>query len=105
MAPNWPSSLRSKITTDITLVAGVNRMIEADSSRMTPMKMKHQAAMIPLRASGAVTSRRTRSRPAPRMRPASSSSGGMAAERRVGLRVADRHLLGQVGDEQDPSVP
>ncbi len=54
MAPNWPSSLRSKITTDITLVLGVNRMIEADSSRMTPMKMKHQAAMMPLRASGAV---------------------------------------------------
>jgi len=29
------------------LVDGVNRMIEADSSRMTPMKMNHQAAMMP----------------------------------------------------------
>jgi hypothetical protein len=52
-------------------------MIEADSSRITPMKMKHQAAMTPLRASGAVMSRRMRSRPAPRIRPASSSSAGM----------------------------
>ena len=43
MAPNWPSSFRSKITTDMTLVFGVNRMIDADSSRITPMKMKHQA--------------------------------------------------------------
>ena len=74
MAPNCPSSLRSMITTEITLVLGVKRMIEADSSRMTPMKMKHQVAMMPLRASGAVISRSTRSRPAPRMRPASSSS-------------------------------
>ena len=77
MAPNWPSSFRSKITTDITFVFGVNRMIDADSSRITPMKMKHHAAMIPLRASGAVTSRRMRRRPAPRMRPASSRSAGM----------------------------
>jgi hypothetical protein len=52
-------------------------MMEADSSRMTPMKTKHQVAMIPLRASGAVISRSTRSLPAPRMRPASSSSGWM----------------------------
>jgi len=34
------------------LVAGVNKMIEADSSRMTPMKMKHHAAMMPLLARG-----------------------------------------------------
>jgi len=46
MAPNWPSSLRSKITTDMTLVLGVKRMMEADSSRMTPMKMKHHVAMM-----------------------------------------------------------
>ena len=77
MAPNCPSSLRSKITTDMTLVLGVKRMIDADSSRMTPMKMKHQVAMMPLLASGAVISPSTRRRPAPRMRPASSSSGWM----------------------------
>ena len=47
------------ITTDITFVFGVKRMIDAESSRITPMKMKHHAAMIPLRASGAVTSRST----------------------------------------------
>jgi len=77
MAPNWPSSLRSKITTEITFVFGVKRMIDADSSRITPMKTKHQVAMIPLRASGAVISPRTRRRPAPRTRAASSSSGEM----------------------------
>src|SRR5262249_55610740 len=77
IAPNCPSSFRSKMTTDITLVLGVNRMIDADSSLMTPMKTKHQVAMMPLRASGAVISASTRRRPAPRMRPASSSSGWM----------------------------
>src|ERR1051326_1749124 len=35
MAPNCPSSFRSKMTTDITLVFGVKRMIEAESSRIT----------------------------------------------------------------------
>ena len=75
MAPNSPSSFRSKMTTDMTFVFGVKSRIEADSSRMTPMKTKHHAAMMPLRASGAVISPSTVSRPAPRMRPASSSSG------------------------------
>src|SRR5207247_2510349 len=63
------------ISVVITLVLGVKRMIDADSSRITPMKTKHQVAMMPLRASGAVISPSTRRRPAPRMRPASSSSG------------------------------
>ena len=61
----------------MTLVFGVKRMMDADSSRITPMKTKHHAAMTPLRASGAVISPSTRRRPAPRMRPASSSSDGM----------------------------
>jgi hypothetical protein len=77
MAPNCPSSLRSKMTTDITFVFGVKRMIEAESSRITPMNTKHHVAMMPLLASGAVISHSTRRRPAPRMRPASSSSGWM----------------------------
>ena len=34
----------------MTFVLGVNRMMEADSSRIIPMKTKHQVAMIPLRA-------------------------------------------------------
>src|SRR5215470_1989923 len=41
MAPRSPLSLRSNISTEITLVSDVNSMTAADSSRMTPMNMKH----------------------------------------------------------------
>src|SRR5215471_6169435 len=54
MAPRSPLSLRSKIRTEITLVSEVNRMMAADSSRMTPTKMKHQVAITLVRSSGAV---------------------------------------------------
>ena len=74
MAPTSPLSLRSKIRTDRTLVSEVNRMTAAVSSRMTPTKTKHQVAIAAERSSGAVMSVRVRSRVAPSMRPASSSS-------------------------------
>ena len=49
-------------------------MMAADNSRITPTKMKHQVAITLVRRSGAVMSRSTRSRVAPRMRLASSRS-------------------------------
>ena len=52
-------------------------MIAADNSRMTPTKIKHQVATTPVRRSGAVICHSERSRVAPRMRLASSSSGWM----------------------------
>ena len=75
MAPRSPLSLRSKISTEITLVSEVNSMIAADSSRIVPTKMKHQVAITLVRSSGAVIWRSACSRVAPRMRLASSSSG------------------------------
>src|SRR6266496_1622533 len=75
MTPTWPSSLRSKMTTETTFDLGENNRIEALSSRMTLMKMKHQAAIRPERASGAVTSLSEMSRYAPKIRHAASGSG------------------------------
>jgi hypothetical protein len=75
MTPTCPSSLRSKMTTETTFDFGANNRIAALSSRITPMKMKDQAAISPERASGAVTSLRDMSRLAPIIRLASSSSG------------------------------
>src|SRR5919107_496856 len=45
MAPRSPLSLRSKISTETTLVSEVNSMMAAESSRITETKMKHQVAM------------------------------------------------------------
>src|SRR5213593_1751241 len=41
IAPTCPSSLRSKMTTDMTFELGAKSRIAALSSRMTPIKMKH----------------------------------------------------------------
>jgi hypothetical protein len=57
----------------------VNSTIAADNSRITPMKMKHQVAITPVRNSGAVIWSSYCSRVAPRIRLASSSSGWMVA--------------------------
>ena len=78
IAPRSPLSLRSKISTEITLVSEVNRMMAADSSRITPTKMKHQVAITLVRSSGAVMWPSACSRVAPRMRLASSRSGWTA---------------------------
>ena len=78
IAARSPLSLRSKISTEITLVSEVNSMIAADSSRITPTKTKHQVAITLVRNSGAVICQSDRSRVAPRMRLASSSSGWTA---------------------------
>src|SRR5262245_59546723 len=75
MAPRSPLSLRSKISTETTLVSEVNSMTAAESSRMVETKMKHQVASTLVRNRGAVTWRSACSRVAPRMRLASSSSG------------------------------
>src|SRR5450631_1897672 len=75
MGPQSLLSRRSNIVTEIVLVRAVKRRIVAESSRMEPMKMKIHVAMTPLRIRGAVTSKSVRSRVAPNMRPASSSSG------------------------------
>src|SRR5262249_42595574 len=74
IAPRSPDSLRSKISTEITLVSEVNSMMAADSSRMTPTKMKHQVAITLVRSSGAVMSRSVPKRVEPRILPASSRS-------------------------------
>ena len=55
--------------------SAVVSMIVAESSRIAPMKMKHQVAMTLLPSSGVVICQSARPRLAPRMRPASSSSG------------------------------
>jgi hypothetical protein len=60
--------------TETSLVLAVVSMIVADSSRMAPMKMKHQVATTLERSSGAVMWRNAVSRDAPRMRLASASS-------------------------------
>ena len=75
MAPTSPLSFRSKISTDMTLVSEVNSTAAADSSRITATKIKHQVATAAVLRSGAVMSLSVRSRVAPSMRPASSSSG------------------------------
>jgi len=75
MAARSPLSLRSKISTDSTLVSEVKRMAAADSSRTTATKTKHQVASRDGPSSGAVMSRSVRRREAPRMRLASSISG------------------------------
>src|SRR5262249_40405784 len=77
MAPRSPDSLRSKISTEMTFVSEVNRMIAAESSRITPTKMKHQVAITLVRNSGAVMWPSACRRVAPRMRLASSRSGLM----------------------------
>jgi len=60
------------------LVSDVNRITAAESSRITATKTKHQVAITAERSSGAVMSASVRSRVAPSMRPASSSSGWTA---------------------------
>src|SRR4029453_2029983 len=57
IAPRSPDSLRSKMSTEITLVSEVNSMMAADNSRITPTKMKHQVAITLVRNTGAVMSR------------------------------------------------
>src|SRR5262249_32296975 len=74
MAPRSPDSLRSKISTEMTFVSEVNRMMAAESSRITPTKMKHQVAITLVRNSGAVMWPSDCRRVAPSMRLASSRS-------------------------------
>ena len=75
IGPQSLLSRRSNMVTEIVLVRAVNSRIVAESSRIEPMKMKIQVAITPLRISGAVMSTSARSRVAPKMRLASSSSG------------------------------
>src|SRR5260370_36264416 len=72
MAPRSPLSLRSKISTEITLVSEVNSITAADNSRLTPTKMKHQVAITLVRRSGAVVRPSVLRRDAPRVRLAPS---------------------------------
>src|SRR5262249_60332506 len=74
IAPRSPDSLRSKMSTEITLVSEVNSMMAADNSRMTPTKMKHQVASTLVRSSGAVIRQSVPRREEPRIRLASSRS-------------------------------
>ena len=75
IGPQSLLSRKSNIVTEIVLVRAVNSRIVAESSRIEPMKIKIQVAITPLRMSGVVMSKSARSRVAPRMRLASSSSG------------------------------
>ena len=77
-------------------------MIAADSSRITPTKMKHQVAITPVRSSGAVICQQ-------RLQPrgAENAAGvlqlGMdGAERRLQLLIGRRQRDGDEGDQQDP---
>ena len=74
MAPRSPDSLRSKMSTESTLVSEVNSIMAAESSRITPTKMKHQVASTLVRRSGAVITMSVCRREEPRMRLASSRS-------------------------------
>ena len=90
MAARSPLSLRSKISTEITLVSEVNSMIAADSSRMVPTNTKHQVAITEVRSSGAVICAQ---RPQPRR--AEDAAGVLqlrmdGAERRLHLLVGGR---------------
>src|SRR5262249_59344940 len=86
MAPRSPDSLRSKMSTEITLVSEVNSMMAADNSRITPTKMKHQVAITLVRNSGAVMSRNVRRRGGPRTRLAAPRSGGPEPDDQCDLR-------------------
>ena len=91
IGPQSLLSRRSNIVTEIVLVRAVKSRIVAESSRIEPMKMKIQVAITPLRMSGAVMSTSARSRVAPKIRLASSSSGctALSDERRsAGSRPA-----------------
>ena len=102
MAPRSPLSLRSKISTEITLVSEVNSMMAADSSRITPTKMKHQVAITLVRSSGAVMSRE-RAQPRGAEDAARVLELGMhGAERRLELLIGGRQRDGDEGDQQDP---
>src|ERR1700688_3517782 len=70
--------------TETSLVWAVVSMIVADSSRMTPMKMKHHAVTTLVRKRGAVICHSDCSRVAPKM------------------LVAGRKLDGEKGEKQDP---
>ena len=102
MAPRSPLSLRSKISTEITLVSEVNSMIAADSSRITPTKMKHQVAITLVRSSGAVMWRE-------RLQPRRAEDAACllevgidGAERRLQLLIGGRQRDRDEGDQQDP---
>ena len=75
IGPQSLLSRRSNIVTETVLVRAVNSRIVADSSRIEPMKISIHVVTKPLRISGPVMSTRARSRVAPKMRLASSSSG------------------------------
>ena len=105
MAARSPLSLRSKISTDTTLVSEVNSITAADNSRMVPTKTKHQVAITAVRSSGAVICQSARSRVAPRMRLASSSSGWTALERRLHLLIGRRQLSVRNASSKIHSVP
>ena len=77
-------------------------MIAADSSRITPTKMKHQVAITPVRSSGAVICHSDL-----QPRGAEDAAGvlqfGMdGAERRLQLLIGRRQRDGDEGDQQDP---
>src|SRR5215472_8519096 len=75
MGPQSLLSRRSNMVTETVLVRAVKSRIVAESSRIDPTKIRIHVATTPLRMSGAVMSIRVRIRVAPKMRPASSSSG------------------------------
>ena len=75
IGPQSLLSRRSNMVTETVLVRAVKSRIVAESSRIEPMKMRIHVATTPLRMSGAVISASVRRRVAPKMRPASSSSG------------------------------
>ena len=88
--------------TETTLVLAVVSMIVADSSRITPMKMKHQVATT-------LGAQQRRGDLPQRLQPGRAEDaarllelGMEAAERRLELLVAGRQLDRQKGEQQDP---
>ena len=99
MAARSPLSLRSKISTDSTLVCDVNRITAADSSRTTATKMKHQVAIMLGPSSGAVMSRKRA-----QARGAENARGFLQLrrermKRRLQLLVGGRQLDRQIGEQ------
>ena len=102
MAPNWPSSLRSKMHHRHHL--GVRREEDDGGGELADHADEDEAPRgddaAPRQGGGDVAEHAEAA-------GAEDAAGVLelrrnAAKRRVGLRVAHRHLLGQVGDEENP---
>ena len=90
--------------TETTLVLAVVSMIVAESSRITPIKTKHQVATRLVRNSGAVIRHKDCSRRGAEDPARLLELGMQAAKSRLDLLVAGRQFDRQKGQQQDPQA-